>query len=89
MQEQGREQAVLNRLWQIQGEQQLTDAALARLLRVAPSNVSRAKRLDQRGVSIKFLLSACDRFPELVFLLFPNVRNCTDGVHECMTEGVA
>jgi hypothetical protein len=88
-QEQGREQAVLDRLWQIQDEQQLTDAALARLLRVAQSNVSRAKREDGRGVSIKFLLSACDRFPELVFLLFPNVRNCTSSVHERMTEGVA
>lgn len=89
MQQQGREHILLARLWQIQVEQKLTDAALARVLRVNQSNVSRAKREDERGVSVKFLLSACDQFPELVFLLFPELRKNMHDVRDCMTEGAA
>jgi hypothetical protein len=89
MQQQGRARAVLDRLWMIQAEQQLNDAALARLLRVAQSNVSRAKRENGRGVSVRFLLSACDQFPELVFLLFPELRKNMHGERGYMNEGAA
>lgn len=89
MQQQGREQAVLTRLWELQAEAGLSDAALARALMVAQSNVSRAKREADRSVSVKFLISACDAFPELVFLLFPNLHQCTTPVRKCTTEGAA
>lgn len=74
MQHRTREQAFLARLWELQAEAALNDAALARVVGVSSSNISRAKRRAHQTVSVKFMLAACDRFPELVFLLFPDLR---------------
>lgn len=81
-----REQAFLTRLWELQAEAGLTDAALARELGVNQSHIWRAKNDPTRTFGIKFALGACDRFPELRTLLFGNVpigqSNMTVGTNE-------
>lgn len=93
MQQQGREQTVLRRLWELQADAGLSDSALARRIGVDQSNVSRAKHgadNPDRSVSVKFLLGACDTFPELVFLLFPDLHARTGTMHRCTEqEGAA
>lgn len=48
----------------------MNDAALAREIGVAQSSISRARNDPARTFGIDFALRACDRFPELRFILF-------------------
>lgn len=78
-----RERAFLGRLWELQADAGLTDSALAREMGVNHSHVWRAKHDPTRTFGMKFLLGACDRFPELRFYLFaesPILSDaCADG----------
>ncbi len=78
-----RERAFLAKLWEMQAEAGLSDAALARDMGVSHSHVSRAKHDPTRVFGVKFLLGACDRFPELAFFLS---RDIPDGIGT-MTNG--
>ena len=89
MQHTEREQAILRRLWELQADAGLSDAALARRLGVAQSNISRAKRCLNQSVSVKFLLGACSAFPALAFVVFPELQINTDNVHDCTDKGAA
>lgn len=65
-----RKRAFLERLWDLQTEAGLSDAALARELGVRQSAICRAKQAIDRTFGLDFAMRAGDRFPELRALLF-------------------
>lgn len=81
-----REATFLKRLSELQQDAGMTDADLARAMGVDQSLISRVKRSDPPTFGIKFALGACDRFPELRFLLFPDVPILTSDV-PVLTDG--
>ena len=73
MDAQARMQGFLSRLWTLQADAGLSDAELARKMGVDQALVSRAKHPGTKSVGSKFLLGAGSVFPELGFLLFPDL----------------
>lgn len=86
---QSREHAFLTKLWELQAEAGLSDAALAREMGVSHSHVSRAKHDPTRTFGVKFLLGACDRFPDLALFLFHNMPIGTGNMTVGTDEGAA
>lgn len=89
MDTEARMQTFLARLWELQADAGLTDADLARQMGVDQALISRAKRDHPKTVGSKFLLRAGTVFPELGFLLFPDLSNITTDMSPVKTEGVA